>query len=92
MTPVRKVLYLITLVALLLVPATINAAGPNGGEPKPAGKHAKLDKVLRDALKTGDREKKQVIIRTKKGSRGNVRYALELYGAEIKSEHPLIAA
>ena len=93
MTPLRKVVHLLTLVALLLVPGTIDAAGPQrGGEPgtKPAGKHAKLDKALREGLEKGDRGKKRVIIRTKKGSRGSVRYALEVYGDEIRAEHPSI--
>jgi len=91
MTRLRKVLHLITLLGVLLVPGTIDAAGPQrGGEPgkKPAGKHAKLDQTLRDALQSGDRTRKRVIIRTKKGSRGSVRYALELYGEEITGEHP----
>ena len=90
MTPMRKGLHLITLVALLLVPGTIDAAGQKSGEPKPAGKHAKLDKALRKALETGDRGNQRVIIRTKKGSRASVRYALEVYGDEIKGEHPSI--
>ena len=93
MIRMRKLLHLIPLVALLLVPGTIDAAGPQrGGEPgkKLAGKHAKLDKALNDALEAGDRGRKQVIIRTRKGSRGHVRYALELSGTEIKGEHPSI--
>ena len=76
--------------ALLLAPGTIDAAGPQrGGErgAKPAGKHAKLDKALREALEAGDRGLKRVIIRTKKGASGTVRDALEQYGDEVKGEH-----
>ena len=93
MTRRRIILNLITLVALLLAPGTIDAAGPQRGrEPgkKPAGKHAKLDTVLNDALEAGDRGTKQVIIRTKKSAHRHVRDALELTGTKVKGEHPSI--
>ena len=90
MTASRKVLTLVSLSALLLGPGTIDAAGQNGREPKPAGKYAKLDKTLREGLEKGDRGKQRVIIRAKKGLRAGVRSVLELNANEIKGEHPSI--
>ena len=74
----RAILALFALALAFLIPGT--AAAQNAG--------SKLDRVLRDAVRSQSRQSQRVIVQTRPGARAEIRRALQAHGDPIAAEHP----
>jgi serine protease AprX len=55
-------------------------------------RHSKLDRVLRDAVRSDSNSPRRVIVQTRPGARAAVRNTLQAHGDAVEAEHPAIDA
>jgi serine protease AprX len=78
-----------------LVTATLTAvlaAAPVAAQDSPAVAERKIDRALKEALRSGDAGPKRVIVSVKQGYRQVIREALQAHGDAVDSEAPLVNA